>query len=465
MKSWSNISQIAILCLCLVLLLVLMAAPTPDGLNVEGKRALIVFLIAIILWISHALPLSVTGLLIIALIPLLRIMRPDEAFALFGNQAVFFILGAFIIATAMMKSGLSRRMAILILNHFDRSPKHLIMGILITCMFMSFIIPVHAVAAMMFPVIGSIAISLDLNPLDSDYGTILFLAMAWGAIIGGVGTLLGGARNPLALAILEERFGTTISFFEWMKAVCPICFILIGVCYLVMIYSFEIYIHDVRSAGKRLREELDEIEPMTFLEKKVLLILIMTIGLWMFATQALGLAVISLLSVVALFCFRCLKWDDVHNYVNWGVILMYGGAVVAAQALEKTGATIWLVEKFLGFGPQTPIVTLIIIAVLAKLLTEGVSNVACVAIILPVALSLCPSMGISPKVMVYFVAVSSGLAFILPISSPPNAIAYSSGYYEIKRIIKPGLMLNILTLIIFVLAAIIYWPIIGLSIG
>lgn len=465
MKYWSRFNHVYILCFCLVLLLVMIVIPGPKGLNTEGKRALAVFVIAIILWITHALPLSVTGLLIIALIPLLKIMRAEQAFALFGNQAVFFILGAFIIATAMMKSGLSRRMAILILSHFDSSPRFLILGILITCTLMAFIIPEHAVAALMFPVIGSIAASLDLNPMDSDYGTILFLSMAWGAIIGGVGTLLGGARNPLALAILEERFGMTISFFEWMKAVCPICFVLLGVCYGVILLFFKMDIDDVSSAGRKLEEELEEIGPMSPLEKKVLLIMILTIGLWIFASQTLGLAVISLLSVVILFSFGCLSWDDVHNYVNWGVILMYGGAVVAAKALEQTGATVWLVGRFLDVGPQTPFFTLVIFAFLAKFLTEGVSNVACVAIILPVALSLCSTLGIAPVVMVYFVAVSSGLAFILPISSPPNAIAYSSGYYEISKVIKPGLILNLLTLIIFILMAIIYWPIIGLSIG
>ena len=273
-------------------------------------------------------------------------------------------------------------------------------------------------------------------------------------------------KNSFKYAFKKRRCLIVASgFFEWMKAVCPISFVLLGVCYAVILLSFHIDIDDVSSAGKRLKEELAQIGPMSLLEKKILLILILTVCLWIFASQILGLAVISLLSVVVLFSFRCLAWDDVHSYVNWGVILMYGGAVVAAKALEQTGATIWLVGKFLEVGPQTPIFTLIIVALLAKFLTEGVSNVACVAIILPVALSLCATLGIAPVIMVYFVAVSSGLAFILPISSPPNAIAYSSGYYEINKVIKPGLVLNILTLIIFILMAIIYWPIIGLSIG
>ncbi|MGA1796814.1 MAG: SLC13 family permease [bacterium] len=450
--------------LCVVLLAASTILPAPPGLTGEGSRAIAVFVIAVVLWTTHALPLSVTGLLIIALIPLLRIMRADQAFALFGNQAVFFILGAFIIATALMKSGLSRRIAILLLSRFDRSPRMLILGILVTCMLMSFIIPEHAVAALMFPVIGSIAASLDLSPLDSSFGALMFIAMAWGAIIGGVGTLLGGARNPLALAILEEQFGTTIGFFEWMKAVCPLCFVLLAACYCVLLISFTIDVDDVSSAGKRLREDLARIGPITHLEKRVLAILVLTIGMWIFASHTLGLAVISLLSVAVLFVFECLQWEDVHSYVNWGVILMYGGAVVAAKALEHTGAMTWMVEKFLAFGPRTPLFTLILFAVAAKLLTEGVSNVACVAIILPVALSLCGRLGIDPPVMVYFVAVSSGLAFILPISSPPNAIAYSSGYYEIGAVIKPGLLLNVLSLILFIILALLYWPIIGLVI-
>ncbi|MBN2374496.1 DASS family sodium-coupled anion symporter [bacterium] len=449
----------------MILFVIMLMLPAPDGLSVEGKRALAVFVIAVILWISNALPLSVTGLLIIAMIPLLKIMSADNAFALFGNQAVFFIMGAFIIATAMMKSGLSKRMAILLLSHFDTSPRFLVLGILITCCIMSFIMPEHAVAALMFPVIGSIAASLDLNPFDSDYGAVLFLSMGWGAIIGGVGTLLGGARNPLAIAILEEKFQITISFFEWMKAVCPICFVLLAVCYIILMLSFKIDIKDVSAANKRLKEELTSIGPMTLLEKKVFVILLLTICMWIFASNIIGLAIIPLISVVVLFGFHCLKWEDVHNYVNWGIILMYGGAVVIAKALEQTGTTVWLVTKFLGIGGyKTPIFTLIFFAVLAKLLTEGVSNVACVAIILPIALSLCPATGIAPEVMVYFVAVSSGLAFILPISSPPNAIAYSSGYYEISKVLKPGILLNLISLIIFIIMAIIYWPLIGIGI-
>ncbi len=464
MKYWNSYKNKYILAFCLALLFAIMIFPAPDGISNKAKGALAVFAVAIILWVSNALPLAVTGVLIITLIPLLKIMPPEQAFALFGNQAVFFILGALIIATAMTKSGLSRRMALLILSHFDKSPRYLILGILVTCAFMSFIMPEHVVAALMFPVIVSIVSSLDIPSFGSDYGTVLFLSMAWGAIIGGVGTLLGGARNPLAIAIMEERFHVTISFFEWMKAVCPLSFLLLGICYIIILISFKIEIKDVNAASKKLKEELSQIGSLSFLEKKILFIIILTISLWIFASPALGIAVISLLSVILLFSFECLNWDDVHQYVNWGIILMYGGAVVLAKALEYTGATYWLVKRFIGLGPQTPFFTLIFFALLAKLLTEGVSNVACVAIILPIAISLCPAMGISPKVMVYFVAVSSGLAFILPISSPPNAIAYSSGYYEISKVIKPGLILSLLTLIAFILMTLIYWPFIGLKI-
>jgi len=464
MRYWDNKKNSYILLICLIILVVILLLPTPEGLSSEGKRALAVFVIAVVLWVTNALPLAVTGVLIIALIPLLRIMRPEDAFALFGNQAVFFILGAFIIATAMIKSGLSKRMALLMLAHFDKGPRFLIFGILITCALLSFIMPEHAVAALMFPVIGSIASSLDMAPFDSDFGAVLFLAMAWGAIIGGVGTLLGGARNPLAIAIMEERYSTTISFFEWMKAICPFCLFFLIICYLIILISFNIDVKDISAANRRLKEELSDIGKMSFLEKRILFIITLTVFLWIFVSHILGIAVISLLSVIGLFSLKCMEWDDVHQYVNWGIILMYGGAVVIAKALEHTGATQWIVNGFIGLGPQTPFFMLVFFAILSKLLTEGVSNVACVAIILPLALSLCPTYGIAPKAMVYFVAVSSGLAFILPISSPPNAIAYSSGYYEIGRVLKPGLLLNLLTLIAFIIMALLYWPFIGLTI-
>lgn len=453
-----------IILLSLIVLVAIYLLPAPLDLSVEGKNALGIFLAAIILWTTNAIPLSVTGLFVIVLLPLLNVMSSTEAFSLFGNKAVFFILGAFILAAALMKTGLSKRIALMMVSRFDETPRKLLCSIMFSSAVLSFIMPEHAVAAIMFPVVAAIADSLNLEPLNSKYGTLLFLSMAWGAIIGGVGTLLGGARNPLAIGLLEENTGLTINFFEWCVAIIPIVFVMLAVGFVVLNLFFHIDVDDVRSAKKVLGRELERMGEMDIYEKKTGMILFSTILAWIFLGNILGLAVIAMLSAVSLFFFNILNWDDVESNVNWGIILMYGGAIAMGSALARTGAAEWIASLVIENGYLTPLIMLLAISFVSIFLTEGISNSAAVAILLPIGFSMGNVIDINPIAMVYIVAVPAGLAFILPMGTPPNAIAYSSGYYEIKEILLPGLILNLTSWIVFILMVLTYWPLIGISI-
>jgi sodium-dependent dicarboxylate transporter 2/3/5 len=452
----------AIILFSLLLLLVVSFLPAQEGLTPQGQRAIAIFAMAVLLWMTNAIPLSVTGILVMAALPLLGVLDADSAYSLFGNSAVFFILGAFILAAAMMKTGLSKRTALVILSRFDGSPSRLIAGVLLTSASMAFIMPEHAVAAIMFPVVVGIAESLELEPLRSRYGTLLFLSLAWGAIIGGVGTLLGGARNPLAIGLLNEYYGMKIGFFEWMVAAVPLVFVMLAISYLVLVNFFPIDIADVSSAKRVIEEELEHKGRITEAEKKVSFVMALTLFSWIFFGHRLGLANIALLSSVLLFALRVMDWKDVEDYVNWGVILMYGGAIALGSALVSTGAAQWLASLFLLKGPLTPLTFLLALSIISKVLTEGISNTATVAMIMPIGFSVGQALGINPVATVFIVALPSGLAFMLPIGTPPNAIAYSSGYYEISDIVKPGLILNIVSWIVFVIMALTYWPAIGL---
>ncbi|MEW6380541.1 MAG: DASS family sodium-coupled anion symporter [bacterium] len=455
--------ELAFLFLAFFTLLIFLVLPSPANLSTAGQRSLGIFSLALILWVTNALPLSVTGLLVIALIPLLRVMKAEQAYSFFGNSAVFFILGAFIMASATIKSGLSKRTALAILTHFSHSPRILILGILITCGFMALIIPEHAVAALMFPVVGTIALSLDSQPRESQYGTGLFLAMSWGSVIGGVGTLLGGARAPLAVGMLQEAFHQSLSFWGWSRVALPLVGITLIVAYAILIFGFNLDIADVRPARKKLEEELREIGPMTLTEKKVLVILTTTILIWIIFNHWFEMAMVSLFSAVTLFIAKVITWDDVNSYVNWGVILMYGGAIVIAKAVDQTGAARWIAHQLLSRVHLAPLWTIGIFSLFSFLLTEGISNVACVAIILPIGFSICRANAINPLAMVFGVAVPAGLPFILPMGSPANAIAYSSGYYDIRDIIKAGIILHICCWIIFLILVKWYWPLVGVS--
>lgn len=459
-----NRSKKLYILISLVLLGVISLAPTPEGLTGEGQRVIAVFVMAVLLWSTAALPLSVTGLLVIAALPLLRITTASTAYSSFGNTAVFFILGAFVLAAAMMKTGLSKRFSFLILRRFDSSPRRLIGGVLLTSASLAFIMPEHAVAAIMFPVVLGIAEGLELEPMKSKFGMLLFISLAWGSIIGGIATLLGGARNPLAVGLLQDHYGLEISFFEWMTAAAPLTFIVLIVAYVVLMTFFQIDVKDVSKAKRIIEKEITLKGQLSESEKKLSLVFIGTLFSWIFLSAELGIANIALLSCVSLFVLDILEWKDVENYVNWGVILMYGGAISLGSAFVSTGAGDWFIRSLMHSEKLTPLYFVVIVTFVALFLTEGVSNVAAVAMLLPIAFSAGTNFGINPIAIVYLVALPSGLAFVFPVATPPNAIAYSSGYYEISDVIKPGIVLNILSWIIFFIFINVYWPIVGLNI-
>jgi len=446
-----------------VLFALVLLLPTPEGLSPEGQRALAIFALAIVFWVTNVLPMSVTSLFAIVLIPLLGVMSSREAFALFGNPAVFFILGALILSAALLQSGLSSRLALLVLSRFRGGPGRLLTGILVSSAFLAFWMPEHAVAAMMFPIILEIGRSLRLKPAESTYGKALFLSLAWGAIIGGVATYLGGARNPLALGMLNDRYGITIGFVEWMEAIVPLVILMVGAAWVSIRVFLPIDIEDVSSAEKVLVEDIRKLGPVSVQEKKVAAVAGITILAWVLFSRTLGLANIAVLSAVALFIVRAVDWKQVESNVNWGVILMYGGAIALGDALHQTGAAHWLVDTVFSSFVFTPLAVVLILSLVAKLLTEGISNAAAVAVLLPLAFSLGDDFGISPVVMTFVVAVPAGLAFCLPIGTPPNAICYSAGYYRVRDAVRVGLFLNVISWVLFALLIKFYWPLIGLQ--
>ncbi len=447
-----------------VVFLLFVFLPPPSGLSVEGARAVAVFILCISFWVTAWIPLGVTSLMGMALIPLLGIMSAAEAFAFFGDRALFFILGALMLAAAIYQTGLGARIALVLLIKFDHKPKKIILGIMLTSAILSCIMPEHAVAAMLFPIVLEIARSLNLQPGLSNMGKALFLAMAWGAIIGGVTTYLGGARNILAVGLLEKSYGLSIGFFEWIKYSFPLPIIILFVSYFLIMKYFKPEIDEAESAFKSLLQKVEEMGVASTEEKKLMLIMVLVIGSWLFLSGLINIAVTAIIGGVLIFIFKVIKWNDLSSYVNWGVILMYGGAIVVATSLDRSGATVWLAEGILKTVPLTGIMILLMIATLTKIVTEGISNVAAVAIVLPIAFSTGSVVGLNPIVITLLVALSGGLAFCLPMGTPPNAIAYSSGYYNISDVLKAGVILNIVSIAVLALVAKFYWPLVGLDI-
>ena len=437
--------------------------PPFSGLSAEGQKAIGVFLICVALWLTQLLPLAATGLLAVVLPPLLGVMESKVVYGYFGNQSVFFILGAFILAAAVMNSGLSTRLTLALITRIGHSPKKLLMSVLFIPLFMAFWIPEHAVAVMFFPILLEIVHALKLRPGRSRFGASLFVAMGWGCITGGITTLLGGARAPLALAILESTKHTSISFFEWMLAAWPATLILGLTAAWVVPFFFPSDLESIEPAIAALKEKKFHLGKMSLNEKAVAILMMVTIYAWIFFSEKYGIANIALLSVVVLFVFRLIEWKTIEKYVNWGVVLMYGGAITLGVVLKDTGAAGWIAEHFLGGFAERPFLFVVMLVLMATVLTEAVSNAAVVAILLPVALGMTDVLGINPRFVTLAIGVPAGLGYMFPMASPPNAIAHSAEFFRVRDVLLPGLIMNLMSWLTFIIVAKFYWPLIGIS--
>jgi len=441
----------------------LVTMPAPEGLSTGGQRAIAVFLLCLVLWVSNAVPVAITGLFAIVLIPLLGVVPKTDTYALFGNEAVFFILGAFILAGAVMHSGLSNRIAIKILERYGGSPKKLLLSIFLLAAVLSFFMSEHAVAAMLFPIVLEITKSLGLRPGRSNYGKLLFFALAWGSVIGGVATFLGGARVPLAMGILAETTGQEIGFLEYTVAVFPTVVILLVVGYLVLTRFFPIDITGVENAKKVIEGRSRRLGAVRFNEYAVGAVLVLTILGWIFLGRTIGLSTVALSSVVVLFILRLVRWKDIEEYVNWGIILMYGGAIILGSALDRSGAAKWMVDTVIGSWATTPVAVFAVFSFLAITLTEAMSNAAVIAVLVPVGIGMAGRLELDPMILTYSIAVPAGLAFMLPMSTPANAIAVSSNYITVRDMVKGGVIMFVISWVVFNLVAYFYWPLIGMG--
>lgn len=439
-------------------------AEPPAGLSVEGWRVIILFIVCVVLWIFQLIPLPITGLLAIAAQPLLGIASYREAYSTFAHPTVFFLLGVFILAGSFMKSGLSTRLAVKLLRGAGRNPRRLILQILVTCALMSFLMSEHAVAAMMFPIVLEFARALAFIPYGGSYGRLLFLAMAWGCVIGGIGTLLGGGRAPLAIGFLEEFTGRSIAFLEWTWMILPVVLFMLVIVYFVLTRFFPVDVETVEAVDVELNKKLESLGRVKPTQYVVSIIFGGAVIGWILLGRQVGMATVAMLAVMTLFVFSVVRWVDLEKYVNWGIILLYGGAIGLGTALHRSGAGDWLVQQFILPHMGSSIALVIAFALVAVIMTEAISNSAVVAVLMPIALTVAPTYDIDPRGMVYLIAAGSGLAYVLPVSTPAMAIAYSSGYYRLRDIALPAVLLHIISVTIMLLAAWLWWPLFGVKV-
>ena len=436
--------------------------PAPDGLTQAGLASCAVFLVCTTLWISDLLPIGITGLLAVALLGLTGAMPISEAYAAFGNSAVFFILGVFIIAAAMIHSGLSKHLALFFLKRFKGGAYRLSTGIMMTAAFMTIWMPAQATAAMLFPIALELSRALGLTKNKSAYAKVLFLSLAWGAMVGSNASFLGSTRAPLALGILQRSYGETITFGQWMLASAPVVVLGLLIGLVVLRFGFEREQVDIAAGREMIETSVAELGPLAPHQFRVAAVILVTVCSWVFLGGRVDLAALALMGAVTLFAIGALKWGDLEAYVHWGIVLMYGGAIALGAAVDGSGAATWLVEKVTAGVEIPPFAAVVGLALLTVVLTEFMSNAAAVAVMLPLGFSMSGQLGVDPVVIVLTCSLAAGLDFTFPFSSAPSSIVYAGGYLRMRDMLFVGSVMTVAQILLLLLVSWLYWPMIGL---
>lgn len=442
---------------------VLLGLEGPNDLSPEGYKVLCLFILCVSLWSTNLIPLSITSLLAIASVPLLGIMEASQAYSYFGNKAVFFILGVFILSAAMIACGLSTRISIWIMEHWSKTPGQLVTSTYCFAAFSSCFMSEHAVAVILFPVIHEIAQSLNLKRDNSVFGKSMYFAMAWGCIIGGAMTVLGGGRVLLGVEMLEKATAgqQTLEILQYTKLSFPLVILLFAGGWVALKILFPSDIQNIDRARKALKQKALVMGKLTFQEKGIALVMGATLFCWFGYGDQLGIANIAIISIVLLFVLNLITWKMVEAHINWAIVLMYGGAICLGEVMSESGAALWLAEQIFSGLIESKVVFLLVIALLSTLFTTFMSNSAVIAILLPTAISMSPAYGISPALATMTVILPSNFAFILPIATPASALAYSSRFLTLKEMIWSGSILSLMGLVLYLFLLMFYWPMIG----
>ena len=462
----------------IVVLLLLMLTPTPEGLSDEAWRTAAITILMGIWWLTEAIPIFVTALLPIVLFPIFGVTTISEATSPYANPLIFLFMGGFIIALAMEKWNLHKRIAISIVSFVGIKPSSIIIGFIIASAFLSMWVSNTATAIMMLPIAMSILELVDRDESSDkiNFEIVLILCIAYACNIGGTGTLIGTPPNALLAGFVLENYGIEITFFDWMLVGVPIVVLSLPLMYLVLtkvIYPIKI---KILPGGKELiQKQMNELGLMSSEEKKVAAVFLGVALLWIFRPflsnyiPGISDAGIAIAASIILFIIPSdlknnvflLKWSDTKR-LPWGVLILFGGGLSMASAISSTGLATWIGNGIGALGTWPILLIIFIVISLIIFLTEMTSNKASTAAFLPILASVAIGLGENPLLLAIPTVLGASCAFMLPVATPPNAIVYGSGKISIPEMAKAGFWLNILFILLLTLAS---YTIIGLVFG
>ena len=439
----------------LLLLVAPVVLPAPSGIPDAAWLASGLALTMALWWVTEALPLPATALLPLAVAPLLGIADLGEIAVSFGHPLIILFLGGFLLAKAIEKSGLHRRLAFTLLGIAGKRPDRILAAIMLTTAFLSLWISNTASAMVVAPIAAAIAASQTERP---EFGTALMLGVAFSATIGGMGSLIGTPPNAIFAAHLSTAYGIEVGFAQWAAVGVPTAIILLALAWLVLARL------SPRLQPGNLKITIGSgLGKMRVSERRVGVVAGLTALAWifrpmleaLFPTLELTDAGIAMLATIALFLIpggdgeRLLDWDTAAT-LRWDVLILFGGGLALAGILDQTGLAAWIGAKVETLNYLPELLLLLIIAALIVFIGELASNTATAAIFLPIAGAVAASLNIDPVTFMLPVALSASIGFMLPVATPPNAIIFANPSVKRGDMLRAGLPLDVAGILISV---------------
>lgn len=451
-------------------------APTPDGLTHEGHIVLVMSVVAVILFVTEPVPLpSVALMIIVGQILLLKDVDSTQVARSLMSDSVLFIMGSLMLAVAIVKQNLDKRLAYLIVRMTGTKTRNVATGIALASGLMASVIGEHTVAAMMLPV-AIILITLTSDDPNKVKGlaAVLLFSIAYGCSIAGIGTPSGGARNAIMVGYWKEFFFDPtnpesykylVDYVKWVIVCYPIFLAQLPFAMMILFMTFKPEHTHLTRAVVKLRTLIEKEGAMKSSDWLAIAIFIATLLGWIFYSSEIGLGTIALLGAITYMVFGLVRWEDLNSGVNWGVVWLYAAAISLGVQMKDTGAALWVANNFLDILPssmENGIGLYAAVSVLTTLVTNTMSNGAAVAVLGPISLNMATTAGESPLILGFITAISSAFAYLTVIGTPACTIVYASGYLKTTDFIKVGWKMAIMSTIILLVFAAFYWPLLGL---
>jgi len=439
------------------------------ALSREGKAAMGLFMLALVWWVSEALPIGVTAIAI-GVVQALFLIRPARtAFTDFMDPSVWFIFGSLVIGMVFTKTGLTKRIAYRTLMLVGERTSMIYLGCFAMTVALTLVMAHTAVAATIYPLLMAIHSLYEEEDRPTRFGKGLFIGMAFVAGAGSIVTLLGAARGPVAIGFFKDMVGREISFFELSYYMLPLGW---GMALLLWVYCTLFFrperpvIPGLRERARVLHDRLGPMSREEVLSLTIVFTIILTLSLRSFvpALEPLDKSAVILVSTILFFMMGILGIKDLEE-VPWNIILLFGGAMSIGLCLWQTGAASWLAVNWLVLFQNAPWLVFVLgVAFFVLLMTNFIMNVAAIAICLPVALVIAGYLGVAPEVILFSALATAGMPFLLLIGAAPNAIAYGSKQFTSGEFFMAGVPASLMLMVVLGLFVWIVWPLMGMPV-